>query len=106
MKIDDSKRQLRSDIYLTFVNDAGVEAVLETVTRKRYILRERRVEGVVREVCAVQLPREVWVVDIVLLGDACQLGSGFRPVARRIRRIRRCRLRHTTNLKVTGNKGN
>ena len=49
----------------------GVEAVVEAVAGEFDVLRYGVVEGVVCEVVTLQLPGEVRVVDVVLLGDPC-----------------------------------
>lgn len=72
--------------HLAFMRNAGIETIVQVITFKVDVFWDAVVEGVAAEVVAVQLPREVRVVDVVLLGDARQqtpcLVGDFRAVGR------------------------
>lgn len=58
--------------YLTLVRNAGVEAVVEIIAFESDVFGHSVVKGVAAEVVAVELPREVRVVDVIFLRVARQ----------------------------------
>lgn len=61
---------------LTFMRNASVESVVETVALEVYLFGHGIVERIVGEVLSVQLPRKIWIKDVVDLGNSGQLWFG------------------------------